>query len=346
MRYGKLFVCLCTATGCFAISEMPGPAYASSNSESFIYYGFTQSDLVGGDRSTFASGVGSVSATTAALREAYGTWAPSLGGQPNSLFMSGEAFSNVTDFTTGFTFLRNPEARITPWHTKNSQLSIALEQSNDGSYPARLRAIDSEFGSAPQQLLPDITAQLSTRASWGHFEVGGIARDLGFEKLNAWEIGTDRPKGNWAGWGVNVSGALNVVDKDQLIAGIVYGRGIANYMNDGGIDLAAGGTPTDPHAVAMPLYGISAFYDHSWTKEWSSAIGYSITKVDNAPLQAANAYRMGQYASINLLYSPGANLAIGGEALWGQRTDRAHNAGEDLRLQFSLKYSFGTKTED
>ena len=117
-------------------------------------------------------------------------------------------------------------------------------------------------------------------------------------------------------------------------------------MNDGGIDLAAGGTPTDPHAVAMPLYGISAFYDHSWTKEWSSAIGYSFTKVDNAPLQEANAYRMGQYASINLLYSPSANLAIGGEALWGQRTDRAHNAGEDLRLQFSLKYSLGAKTVD
>jgi hypothetical protein len=344
MRYRTLFVCLCTATGYLApASGMLVPAHASP-SDSFISYDLAQSDLIGGDRSIFNNGVGPVSAATAALRQAYGTWAPSLGGQPNSLFLNGETFSNVTDFATGFTFLRNPETRVTPWRTKNSQLSIALEEPNDTFDPARLRALDLEFGVAPQQLLPDITAQLSTKAGWGHFEVGGIARDLGFEKLNTWD--TDRPKGNWAGWGVDVSGALNVVDKDQLIAGIVYGRGIANYMNDGGIDLAAGGTPTDPHAVAIPLYGISAFYDHSWTKEWSSAIGYSFTKVDNAPLQEANAYRMGQYASINLLYSPSANLAIGGEALWGQRTDRAHNAGEDLRLQFSLKYSLGAKTVD
>jgi hypothetical protein len=334
MRCGKLFVCLCTASGYFAASGMPGPALATPNADSFIYYGIEQRD--------------SASATTAALRQAYGTWSPSPGGQPNSLFLGGIAFSNVAELSnpSDFTFVRNPRARLTAWRTKNSQLSIALEEPNDGFDPMHLRAMESEFADAfrPQQLIPDITAQLSTKASWGGFEIAGIARDLGFEKLDAWQT-TDRPKGNWGGWGVNVSGSLNVSGQDQLITGVVYGRGIANYMIDGGVDLAAGGTPTDPHAVAMPLYGISAYYDHSWGRKWSSAIGYSVTKVDNAPQQAANAYRMGQYASVNLLYSPDANLAIGGEVLWGQRTDRSHDAGADMRLQFSLKYAFGTKTD-
>jgi len=335
MRYGKLFVCLCTASGYFAASGMPGPAHATPNAQSFIYYGIERPDLA--------------SATTAALRQAYGTWSVSPVGQPNSLFLGGMAFSNVAEFSTPsvFTFVRNPRARVTAWRTRNSQLSIALEEPNDGFDPMRLRAMESEFDDAfrPQQLIPDITAQLSTKASWGGFEIAGIARDLGFEKLKIWETGRDRPKGNWAGWGVNVSGSLNVSEQDQLITGIVFGRGIANYLSDGGVDLAAGGTPTDPHAAALPLYGLSAYYDHSWARGWSSAVGFSVTKVDNAPMQAPNAYRMGEYASVNLFYSPDANLAIGGEVLWGQRTDRSHDAGEDMRVQFSFKYAFGTKPE-
>ena len=95
----------------------------------------------------------------------------------------------------------------------------------------------------------------------------------------------------------------------------------------------------------VPLLGISAYYDHYWSDSWSSSIGYSFDQVDNTPLQAGNAFRMGEYASVNLLYSPAPNLMIGGEALWGRRTDHNHNAGDDVRFQLSVRYSFGTKIE-
>ncbi len=342
MRVTRFFSCFCGATCVFAASAVQAPARAGP--ETLTFHSFTLTGLLSeaadvSDHNPMAL----QSATAIDPGQAFGAWGLPLLGQPNSLFLGGEAFSNIAAYTspTGFTFLRNPEARLTPWRTKHSNFSVALEQSGSVFVdPDWSRLVDSDFAktSLRQQLLPDITAELSTDASWGHFSVSGIARDLGFEKLDAWN--TDRPKGNWAGWGVDISTALNVFDKDQVIAGIVYGRGIANYMNEGGIDLAAGGTPTDPHAVAMPLYGVSAYYNHAWSRGWSSAIGYSFTKVDNAPLQAANAYRMGRYASINLLYSPEPDLAMGGEALWGQRIDHDHNGASDLRLQFSFKYSF------
>jgi hypothetical protein len=123
----------------------------------------------------------------------------------------------------------------------------------------------------------------------------------------------------------------------------VYGQGIASYMNDGGVDLAPEGTDlTDIHAKAVPLLGVSAYFDHYWDSKFSSSIGYSFTQVDNTGLQEPTAYQKGEYASVNLLYTPVKNFMIGGEFLWGQRIDHDGNAGDDVRFQISVKYDFGT----
>jgi hypothetical protein len=141
-------------------------------------------------------------------------------------------------------------------------------------------------------------------------------------------------------------------------------------MNDGGTDLApeshiiststslfAPGPqavlqpllPTQPivvtgvRAKAVPLLGLVAYYDHYWSDKWSSSIGYSFTRVDNTNLQLGSAFRRGDYFSANLLYTPGSNLMMGGEVMWGQRTDHDGATGDDVRFQFSVKYSFSGK---
>jgi hypothetical protein len=114
-------------------------------------------------------------------------------------------------------------------------------------------------------------------------------------------------------------------------------------MNDGGIDLAPGGTLADPNAEAVPLLGISAYYNCFWSEKFSSAFGVSQTKVDNTTLQAADAFQRGQYASANLLYYPTKNVFIGGEALWGQREDNDGDKGDDTRVQISFHFSFSSK---
>ncbi len=91
-----------------------------------------------------------------------------------------------------------------------------------------------------------------------------------------------------------------------------------------------------------PLLGVVAYYDHYWDSKFSTSIGYSFTKVDNTFLQEPDAFQKGEYASVNLLYTPAKNVMIGGELLWGQRTDHDGNAGDDLRFQVSVKYDFGT----
>lgn len=174
----------------------------------------------------------------------------------------------------------------------------------------------------------------------GALQIAGIVRRVGYDTPSTAD---NEPKGAAVGWGVNVSGHVAVLDKDKLIGSVVYGHGIASYMNDGGVDLAAEGTfPNDVHPEAVPLLGVNAYYDHYWCDTLSSSIGYSFTEVDNTNLQEPDAFKKGQYASINLLYTPAKKLMIGGELLWGERTDHDGTNGEDVRIQVSVKYDFST----
>jgi hypothetical protein len=133
--------------------------------------------------------------------------------------------------------------------------------------------------------------------------------------------------------------------------GVVYGRGIATYMNDGGMDLAPSVetvfVPPDiilvPRATAVKLLGVSAYVDLQWAKQWSSAVGYSFTKVDNTNFQDDAAFHKGEYASANLVYAPFDNVVAGLEFLWGKRTDNDGDKGTDTRMQGSFKWSFSSK---
>ena len=98
-----------------------------------------------------------------------------------------------------------------------------------------------------------------------------------------------------------------------------------------------------PRAEAVKLLGVSAYLDFQWSKQWSSALGYSFAKVDNTNFQEPTAFHRGDYASANLLYAPADNVLAGVELLWGKRTDNDGDKGTDARVQISFKWSFSSK---
>jgi hypothetical protein len=62
--------------------------------------------------------------------------------------------------------------------------------------------------------------------------------------------------------------------------------------------------------------------------------------VDNSDLQRPDAFRIGRYASVNLLRSL-KNVMMGGELQWARRENFSDGFEvDDVRLQFSFKYSF------
>jgi hypothetical protein len=154
-------------------------------------------------------------------------------------------------------------------------------------------------------------------------------------------------EGSDTGWGINLSSTINTVGKDKVLLQALYGDGIASYMNDGGMDLGPEIVTPAPNlqatGKAVPLTGIVAYYDHYWNDMWSSSIGYSYTEVDNTNYQTADAFHKGEYASANLLAYPAKNLLIGGELMWGKRTNNDGSSGDATRFQFSVKYNFSSK---
>jgi hypothetical protein len=117
-------------------------------------------------------------------------------------------------------------------------------------------------------------------------------------------------------------------------------------MNDAPVDVGIEPTnSTNPRTpikgVALPLLGVMAYLDHTWSKRFASSIGYSMLNISNSEGQTDDAFRRGHYASANLLFYPVNNVMIGTEVIWGRRENfRDGFSSEDVHLQFSFKYNF------
>jgi hypothetical protein len=284
--------------------------------------------------------------TTPRLRHAYGEWGQWLAGQTHSLFMDIDVFPNVIDYwgPAGLVFLRTPQIRWTPI-TGDNNFAIAIEKPGNDIDPGTLRTVDPAFASGAATLqndekLPDLTAHYRRNEKWGHVQLAGILRRVGYDTLGTAD---NAPKGREIGWGFALTGTRKISEYGKIILSGLYGRGIASYMNDGGTDLAPDGTAAFPQASAVPLFGLTGYYEHAWSEHWNSNIGYSRTQVENRSLQTGSAFHLGEYASANLLYLPDKNILMGAEFLWGRRKDNDGNQGNDVRSQISIKYSFSSK---
>jgi hypothetical protein len=270
--------------------------------------------------------------TTMRIRHVYGELGPFLVGQTNSLFMDGDVYPNTIDYwgPTGMIFFRNIQARWTPYRKDGMKFAVALE--------APGTALDSGsagFGAvSAHNALPDFTAQLRMDRDWGHAQVAGILRSLGYETTSG---ANGDPSGSKTGYGINLSGSYNTFGKNKIHAQLAFGQGIANYSNDCCVDLA---TDAAGNAEAVPLLNWLLYYDHWWNDKLSSSIGYSQNVQDNTDGQASAAQHIGKYASANLLYYPVRNVMTGVELLRGERENKNGNSGTDTRMQFSAKFSF------
>ena len=291
--------------------------------------------------------------TTIRLRHAYGQWGRWLAGQTNSLFMDGDIFPNTLEYwgPSGMVFLRTAQIRWTPKLKGNNGFAVALENPGNDIDAGQFRTIPDFPGAQGDQEYPDITAQY--RIGFGdrsHFQAAAIARWIGAEVLGDTQPGPGVNNGvvysdHDTGWGLDLTTVIGVGQMDALRAGIVHGDGIASYMNDGGMDAAPDRLPSTPgtQIVAVPLTGVSVYYDHYWSSRFSSSIGYSYDEVDNTAGQTADTFKKGSYASLNLIYYPADKVLIGFEGLWGEREDLGGAKGDDTRIQISFKYSFSSK---
>jgi hypothetical protein len=240
-------------------------------------------------------------------------------------------------------FYRNVQIRYTPFTGEHS-FAVALERPATDLDPVGGPTWNPNpppgtpnTRLAPRSLLPDLTAQYRLAQGWGYLQLSGILRWVGYDTPGT----AVQTTGNSIGWGLHASSQVKLIpDKLKLLVAVAGGTGFSYYMNDATPDLAFGGTRAAPKAEAVPLLGITAYLDIYWSKLFCSAIGYSTMMMFNTALQGPDAFKTGQYASVNFLVTPFRNFMAGPEFLFGHRTDKGGATGTDTRLQVSVKYSF------
>jgi hypothetical protein len=282
--------------------------------------------------------------TTMRVRNAYGEVGRLLVGQANTPFMDGDVFPNTLEYwgPTGMVFFRNVQIRYAVMRGEN-ELFVALERpgasADQGSYAGR-EELDSV---SPHLPLPDLSAHFKKSGDWGHVQLAGMLRYIGWKDLDA--SAARDISGHVIGWGLHLSTVLNLTKMDVFRGSFVYGQGVENYMNDCPYDVGVianpGNAKTPITGKALPVTGIVAFLDHNWTSKLSTSIGYSSCHVSNTEISAGTTYENGQYAIINLLTTPFKNFMAGAELEYGSRTnfDGSYKAN-DVKLQFSFKYNF------
>ena len=93
--------------------------------------------------------------------------------------------------------------------------------------------------------------------------------------------------------------------------------------------------------VALPVLGVVAFVDHTWSPRFSSSAGYSLVNIENANGDLPQAFHQGHYAVGNLLFYPVKQVMVGTEFQFGRRVNFADGFNtNDYRLQFSVRYDW------
>ena len=281
--------------------------------------------------------------TTFRLRHAWGELGHFGAGQYWSTFMDPDVFPNELEYwgPNGLVWFRNVQIRWMPIKEDNRELFIALERpgasADAGRFADRIE-LQNVLGRFPA---PDLAAHYKTGRDWGHVQIAGLYR-----RIN-WDDVLDDPfelSGHANGWGFNLSGVYKI-SKDSIRAEATYGEGIENYMNDAPVDVGVKNNLTNRVTpvlgAALPVFGMSAFYDKTWSDQWTSTAGYSRLDIKNSNAQLPIAFKNGQYALANLLYYPVPDMMLGGEFQWGKRENFSDGFSfSDYRIQFSFRYNF------
>jgi DcaP outer membrane protein len=284
--------------------------------------------------------------TTFRLRHAYGELGAIGAGQTWSPFMDIDVFPNTIEYwgPNGMVFFRNVQLRWMPIRGERGGVTIALERpgasGDQGVYADRIELSNIR----PRFNWPDLSGNVRFDRNRGYLQMAAIVRKIGWVDTsgNATNLG-----GSVVGWGINLTSNLNLSKGKANVAKLAftYGHGDENYMNDAPLDVGIAttppGSPVPIKGVALPVLGIVAFLDHSWSERFTSSGGFSMVNMYNSDAQLPSDFHRGYYSVDNLLYHPTPRVTMGGEFQWGRRLNFSDGfSSNDYRMQFSFKYDW------
>ena len=246
----------------------------------------------------------------------YGNW---LVGQEWSTFQNTSAIPESASFlilSDGMVFVRQPQIRYT-----HGNWMFAVENPNTTTLNS---------GSRDENIIPDVVARYNMSGEFGNVSIAGIARQLRAD------FGTAEDEA--FGYGLSVSGRLNVGEKDDVRFNLVGGEGIGRYVG-----LAASrSTALDPNGdlEAVPSYGGLIAWRHPFGETARFSGGYSGLFIDNPDYLPDTMTSSVQSVFGAILWDVAPNVTLGTELMHGIREIESGADGSITRFTFSTKYAF------
>ena len=287
---------------------------------------FLEMDFFGGGNTAFLGNEVSTNTYGVTLRQAYVTWDKWLAGQTWSNFQDVAALPDAVDFvgpTEGTTFVRQAQLRYTsgPW-------SVSLENPETvvTGYRSTARTVSDD------NAMPDLTARWTSKGDWGHVGIAGLVRQLRHE--------TPISQAEGMGYGVSVSGKVNVGKDDDIRWMLTGGQGIGRYV---GFALGADGVLDAANSDIEPTGMLAGFvaWRHVFDPKLRGNLILSRAQFDNdTALTGFGITESAQSIRANLIYSPLPKLDLGAEVSWGNRELESGVDGDLRRIHTTVKYSF------
>lgn len=261
------------------------------------------------------------------LRQAYITYDNWLFGQTWSTFQDVGALPEALDFigpTPGTVFDRQPMVRYT-----KGGWQFALEQPETTvTSPTGARVVTGD------DTLPDVVVRYNHKGDFGHLTAAAIGRVLRVEPDDFGQI-TD----NAYGYGLSLSGKLNVGPKDDFRFMATAGQGLGRYIGLNIVNDAA--LRTDGSLQTIATYSGFAAYRHYWASNIRSTVSGSYFKADNpVALTTGDVTDESWNVLGNLIWSPFAPIDFGIEYMFANRETEIGEAGNLQRVQVSATYRF------
>ena len=272
---------------------------------------------------------------TLKLRNAYITFRNITVGYTYGGFMDVGAVPTTIDYQgpDGAAFYRAMQIAYSYHGWKNVRLNASIE------VPEVNGTINNGLEIA-QQRMPDFT--FSAQYNWSHnshLRLAGIVRSMTYTNNLS-----NHPKAI-TGYGLQLSGNLNLAEKWRFYGQATYGKGIAQYLND--ISTLNVDLVPDPEQEGkmqtLPMMGWYAGVQYNLTPKLFVSSTYSMTRLYSRhgyPADEPSFYRYGQYLAANAIWSVTPNMQVGAEYLRGRRSNFDGSGHHANRVNLLVQYSF------
>lgn len=144
-----------------------------------------------------------------------------------------------------------------------------------------------------------------------------------------------------AGWGTQISGAINLCSAIKGYYNAIYGKGISEYLSDTYGTEIEYTVETDGSIDTTPMYGGNVGVQVTLSKSVWLDFAYSKTTIgEYRSLYATDAYHSGTFVSGNIFYQLTEDLTLASEYAWGERVNMDGATGKANRFYVMAQYNF------